>query len=147
LSVLPVTCRAPGEATLCALRALCNEFYWLVDHGYADRTRHLFTENVCYEAQGIATVGIDALMERMKARAQRRKPETRHDAAAFRFHQEDAASVAGYSMLIVYRGAPTPAVIADVHDLFRCGADGLWRIARRRIVQVMANGPAGEKKA
>lgn len=140
MSPLPIDCRAPEASVERALRALCDEFFWLVDQGFADRTRHLFTDDVRYHAQGVVSQGVLPLMQRMAERAARREPRTRHVVSGFRLHQSEAAHIEGYSLLVVYRHTPVPALVADVHDRFRLGADGLWRIADRMILPVMDGG-------
>lgn len=135
--MLPVHCEWPDPESAAALQRLCTEFCWLVDHGLADKTAHLFADDVRYEAQGTASTGIDALMLRMQARAARRDYTSRHIASSFRFHVLGDGDVSGHSVLVVFRDTAVPAVVADVHDRFRRLGDGTWRIAKRRIVPVM----------
>lgn len=132
---LPVRCVAPDESTERAIRRLCLDFCWLVDHGFADQTRHLFTDDVRYVSQGVESVGIEALMERMRARATQ-KHASRHQVSNVRLHRRSGREVEACSMLVVYRGLTTPSVVADVHDLFRVSAHEDWRIAQRQIVTV-----------
>lgn len=140
MSPLPLHCVPPDAASARALQLLCDEFFWLVDHGFAERTRHLFTEDVRYHAQGRSSEGIVLLMQRMAERAARREPRTRHVVSGLRLHQHSDAHIEGYSLLIVYRDSPLPALVADVHDRFVRGADGQWRIADRMILPVMEAG-------
>lgn len=133
MSPLPLQCQWPDAATARALQLLCDEFCWLVDHGHADRTRHLFTPDVQYHAQGVASAGIEPLMRRMAERAARRDYRSRHVVSGLRLHGCGADEVLGQSLLVVYRDSPSPALVADVHDRYRRGAAGDWRIAQRRI--------------
>lgn len=142
MSPLPIHCTPPDAAIERALQALCHEFFWLVDHGYADRTRHLFTDDVRYHAQGVSSQGIVPLMQRMAERAARTVPRTRHVVSGLRLHQQSDAHIEGYSMLVIYRDTPLPALVADVHDRFTRGADGQWRIADRKLLPVMEAQPA-----
>lgn len=137
MSCMPLHCVLPDAADARALQALCDDFCWLVDHGFADRTRHLFTDDVRYQAQGRSSEGILLLMQRMAERAARREPCTRHVVSGLRLHQQSDAHIEGYSMLIVYRNSSLPALLADVHDRFVRGDDGRWRIADRMILPVM----------
>jgi hypothetical protein len=134
---LPIQCAPPDAETARCLERICTEFCWLVDHGLADRTRHLFTDDVDYSAQGKESRGLAELMHRMSERAALRNRVSRHVSSGFRFHRVGPDEVLGYSLMVVYRDYAAPALVADVHDLFRRQETGCWKLARRRIVKIL----------
>jgi hypothetical protein len=136
MTALPVNCSLLDTHTSQLLQNLCTEFYWLVDHGFADRTAGMFTNDVVYSAQGVVSHGHSAVQQRMDERAARRDYTSRHTASAFRYHQLSTDQVAAYHLLVVYRDSPVPAVVADVHDLFQYRPGG-WQIAQRHIAAVL----------
>jgi hypothetical protein len=137
-SELPIQCAPPDEETARCLERICTDFCWLVDHGFADRTAHLFTEDVLYCAQGRESHGLAEVMRRMSERAMRRDYVSRHVSTGFRFHRLEPDEVHGHSLMVVYRDHATPALVADVHDVFRREESGVWKLAKRRIISVLA---------
>lgn len=134
---LPLHCSPPDAETARCLEQICTDFCWLVDQGFADQTAHLFTEDVWYGAQGQVSQGLTEVMRRMAERAARRDPLTRHVASGFRFHRLGPDEVQGQCVMVVYRGHATPALVADVHDVFRRQGNGPWKLAQRCMVKVL----------
>ena len=137
MTSLPIHCAWPDADVAAALERLCSEFCWLVDQGHADKTDHLFTDDVHYHAQGVLSIGKAAVMERMRARAAKTGYATRHLSLGHRFHVEAAGDVIGHSTLVVFRDTTLPVVVADVHGRYRRLPNRSWRIAARHIEAVM----------
>lgn len=137
MTSLPIHCDWPDANVAASLERLCAEFWWLVDQGHADKTDHLFTEDVHYNAQGVLSLGKAAVMERMRARAAKTGYTTRHLSLGHRFHVETDGHVIGHSTLVVFRNTTLPAVVADVHDRYRLLPNNSWRIAARHIEAAM----------
>lgn len=135
----------PDAETAARLEGICAEFCWLVDHGMADRTEHLFTEDVCYIAQGRESRGLADVMRRMAERAARRDYVTRHIASGFRFQRIGPDEVQGQCVMVVYRNRSAAALVADVHDVFRRQRHGAWRLARRHIISILDEAGAVKK--
>jgi hypothetical protein len=142
---LPIDCVPPDAETARCLERICADFCWLVDHGCADQTAHLFTQDVRYTVQGRESSGLREVMQRMSERAARRDYVTRHVATGFRFHRLGRDEVEGQCVMVIYRDRSTAALVADVHDLFRREGDGPWQIARRHITSILQDtGPVPE---
>jgi hypothetical protein len=142
---LSVDCVPPDAETSRCLERICADFCWLVDHGRADQTAHLFTPDVRYTAQGRESIGLHEVMRRMSERAARRDYTTRHVASGFRFNQLGPGEIEGRCVMVIYRDRSTAALVADVHDLFRREGDGPWKLARRHITSILQDtGPVPE---
>jgi hypothetical protein len=144
---LPLDCVSPDAETCLYLERICADFCWLVDHGRADQTHHLFTPDVRYTAQGRESSGLQEVMRRMSQRAARRDYVTRHVASGFRFHQLGPDEVEGQCVMVIYRDSSAVALVADVHDLFRREGDGPWRLARRHVTSVLPDSGAAAENA
>jgi ketosteroid isomerase-like protein len=109
-----------------ALTALCTEYVWRIDNGYAAAV-----------PWGTPR-GAAELKAAWEERA-RRAIRTRHMISHLRFSRLGADEIAGEVSLTLYHAdaegpAPaTPAVVGEHIDVYRRGDDGRWRIHSRRF--------------
>jgi SnoaL-like protein len=121
-----------------------HRYFWLVDHGRADETAHLFTPSgrltFGERAPKPGTIEGAAIGVAMLARSKQINVTTRHVVSNIILAVRDAASVEASFLLTLFRSEDTrldtyPASIADVDDVFvRQGEH--WRIQRRVIAPV-----------
>src|ERR1700726_2272198 len=113
-----------------ALTALCTEYVWRIDNGYAAAVPALFTADGSMELPWGTPRGAAELKAAWEERA-RRAIRTRHMISHLR-----ADEIAGEVSLTLYHAdaegpAPaTPAVVREHIDVYRRGDDGRWRIDR-----------------
>jgi ketosteroid isomerase-like protein len=121
-----------------ALTALCTEYVWRIDNGYAAAVPALFTADGSMELPWGTPRGAAELKAAWEERA-RRAIRTRHMISHLRFSRLGADEIAGEVSLTLYHAdaegpAPaTPAVVGEHIDVYRRGDDGLWRIHSRRF--------------
>jgi hypothetical protein len=121
-----------------ALTALCTEYVWRIDNGYAAAVPALFTADGSMELPWGTPRGAAELKAAWEERA-RRAIRTRHMISHLRFSRLSADEIAGEVSLTVYHAdavgpAPaTPAVVGEHIDVYRRGDNGRWRIHSRRF--------------
>ena len=121
-----------------ALTALCTEYVWRIDNGYAAAVPALFTADGSMELPWGTPRGAAELKAAWEKRA-RRAIRTRHMLSHLRFSRLGAHEIAGEVSLTLYIAdaegpAPaTPAVVGEHIDVYRRGDDGRWRIHSRRF--------------
>jgi ketosteroid isomerase-like protein len=121
-----------------ALTALCTEYVWRIDNGYAAAVPALFTADGSMELPWGTPRGAADLKAAWEERA-RRAIRTRHMISHLRFSRLGADEIAGEVSLTLYHAdaegpAPaTPAVVGEHIDVYRRGDDGRWRIHSRRF--------------
>lgn len=127
-----------------AIRDLVYRFYRLVDEGRADETAALFTATARLTfgpgSPKPGTIEGDQIPPAMAARATQTHVTTRHVLSNIQLEARADGSVAGYSLLTLYRSENEtrdsyPASIADIHELF-VRDDGEWRIQARDILPI-----------
>lgn len=120
------------------LTALCTEYVWRVDNGHAATVPELFTENAEWLGPWGTMRGHAELQKAWDTRAQR-TVRTRHMLTNLRFIRQGPDHAQGQISQIVFAADgddpfPTqPTLIAESHDSFARGPDGVWRFASRRI--------------
>ncbi len=133
------TAAGPAPGVRDAIAALVAEHAWLIDHGQADRTAELFTEDGRLLGLGPDLVGLDAIRAWGVSRAAIRERTSRHVCTNLRLVPVSADEIHGTVILTVYRydgpdpGDTRPFMVGDYDDIYRRGADGAWRFAQRRI--------------
>jgi ketosteroid isomerase-like protein len=121
-----------------ALTALCTEYVWRIDNGYAAAVPALFTADGSMELPWGTPRGAAELKAAWEERAGR-AIRTRHMISHLRFSRLGADEIAGEVSLTLYHAdaegpAPaTPAVVGEHIDVYRRGDDGRWRIHSRRF--------------
>src|SRR5271154_5398498 len=121
-----------------ALTALCTEYVWRIDNGYAAAVPALFTADGSMELPWGTPRGAAELKAAWEERA-RRAIRTRHMISHLRFSRLGADEIAGEVSLTLYHAdaegpAPaTPAVVGEHIDVYRPGDDGRRRLPSRRF--------------
>jgi hypothetical protein len=121
-----------------ALTALCTEYVWRIDNGYAAAVPALFTVDGSMELPWGTPSGAAELKVAWEERAGR-AIRTRHMLSHLRFSRLGADEIAGEVSLTLYHAdaegpAPaTPAAVGEHIDVYRRGDDGRWRIQSRRF--------------
>ena len=140
-----------GQASIVAssvrslLEALVVEHAWLIDHGMADQTPELFTEDGRMLGLGEPIVGRTALADWGRARAAMTKRTSRHVLTNLRLAFESEDRVRGTVLLTLYRcdhelvRPATPLLVGDFEDTFQLCSDGRWRFQERRFISVFSS--------
>lgn len=125
--------------TRAALDALCQEYVWRIDFGYAATIPELFTEDGSWSGPWGEMAGQAELVEAWHRRATQ-TVRTRHMLTNLRFANATPDEALGWVGQIVFLADgtetmhTTPSIIAENIDSYRRGPDGLWRISSRRVV-------------
>ena len=121
-----------------------HRYFWLVDHGRADETAHLFIllGRLTFGERALkpGTIEGAAIGVAMLARSKQINVTTRHVVSNIILTARDEASVEASFLLTLFRSEDSrldtyPASIADVDDLF-VRHEEHWRIQRRTIAPV-----------
>lgn len=123
-----------------------HRFFWLVDHGRADETADLFTEDATLTfgpgSPKPGTIEGAAIRPAMAARAAQTAVTTRHVLSNVALNPGEDGSVAVYSLLTLFRAEDssldiTPASVADIDEIYiREGT--AWKI-RSRVISPIFN--------
>jgi len=122
-----------------AIKALCVELAWLIDHDRSEQVPALFTPDGRYESPRGVMAGAAALRAGWSDPARRGGAVGRHVLSNFRLRPAGADAVAGEVLFVHHAIATGVTTLGEYHDLYRRSAqDGAWRIAHRRLVLVSA---------
>lgn len=122
------------------LEALIAEHAYRLDHRESDNLGDLYTEDGCLYIPGKEFIGRDAVNEYGRGRAAATDRRVRHVSSTYRFVEDGPDQIRGNCYITLFRSfgealGPADAIaLADAQDIYRCGADGAWRIRERRIV-------------
>lgn len=136
--------------TRVAIEQLVTELLWRLDHGKADSTWELYTE----DAVSTGPLGNMDGREAIKAWGQRRVKITgtvgRHLIGGIRLAW-DGEELHGWTQYLTFRDSSEnplmPASVGEFREVYR-KVDGTWKIARRNIVPIFggANAAAHAKR-
>jgi len=125
-----------------AIEALCIEYFYLIDHGQAEKIADLFTENGVQDyGDGRKFVGRDAIRKNFAARS--KTIITRHITTNLRLVYESSNRVTGIRTFTHYSGEGAelpPAIpsVAEYEEIFERGSDGQWRFAYRKAISIFS---------
>lgn len=125
--------------TRAALVALCQEYVWRIDFGYAETIPELFTEHGSWSGPWGEMTGQAELATAWTRRATE-TVKTRHMLTSLRFTHatpDEALGWVGQIVFVADETQPmgiTPSIIAENMDTYERGPDGLWRFSSRRVV-------------
>jgi SnoaL-like domain len=136
---LPVTNEA--RSIHAELEALNVEFWYRVDHHDGVGVGELFTEQGIYSSGAGRNVGRTAISTSYRQRAARGPRVARHVHSNQRITIEAPDRARGVSIVTLWArdghaplDAVLPVIVADVHDEYVRGADGVWYIEHRHLV-------------
>ena len=126
-----------------AIEALAVEYFYLLDHGQADKLADLYTDDAVLDrGDGQVLVGRAAIAKYYASRST--KNITRHVTTNLRLVFETDNRVRGIRTFTHYSGpaaeqAP-PAIpsVAEYEEVFVRGADRQWRFASRKITSLFS---------
>lgn len=136
---------AVSAADRAAIEALCIEYAWRIDNGFAETIPDLFTEAATWEGPHGVTRGREELEALWGARA-KRPGMTRHLISNIRLARSAAGELQGwvsFTLLSASPGSdplPKPVLVADHIDTYDHGEDGIWRFASRRVLPLFHDG-------
>jgi len=125
-----------------ALEDLNAAFARHLDGGDIDALVALFADDALYthgERRSQGKAAIEALFRRRAAAGPR---TSRHLYSGLNIEIEDGDRARGSSICLTFAadGAPPlpakPFLVADFHDTYVCGADGVWRFQSRHIERI-----------
>jgi uncharacterized protein (TIGR02246 family) len=128
--------------TRVAIDALCVEYFYLLDHGQAEKLADLFTENGVQDfGGGKQLTGRDAIRKYYAARS--KTTITRHVTTNLRLIYENSNRVSGIRTFTHYSGegpGEPPAIpsVAEYEEIFERGADGQWRFVYRKPISLFS---------
>ncbi|HKP79318.1 MAG TPA: nuclear transport factor 2 family protein [Phenylobacterium sp.] len=134
-----------SAADRAAIEALCIEYAWRIDNGFAAQVPELFTDEATWEGPHGITRGRQELEALWTARAQR-PGLTRHLISNIRLARSEQGVMQGwvsFTLLTAAPGAeplPSPTLVADHIDTYHQREDGAWRFASRRVSAVFYEG-------
>jgi ketosteroid isomerase-like protein len=123
--------------------AVMSDWAWYIDHDGIDELMDLFTEDARYLAGNVRLSGRDEIAQRYRARTRYGARSTRHVYSGLRLTEVTPTAVRATSTWVCYAAnaaAPVQSaavyLVADFIDRLSYCADGRWRLAERRIVDV-----------
>jgi len=124
-----------------AIEALCIEYFYLLDHGQAEKVADLFTDEGVLDLGERVFNGKQAIRDYYAARSKTRI--TRHVSTNLRLVFQGQDRVQGLRTFTYYgaEGPGTPPAVpsvADYEEVFVRGADGRWRFASRKVTPVFS---------
>ena len=128
-----------------AIEALCIEYAWRIDNGFAARIPDLFTEDATWEGPHGVTRGREELDALWGARA-KRPGVTRHLISNIRLARSETGVLKGWVSFTLHSATPgadplpKPVLVADHIDTYHQGQDGVWRFASRRVLPLFHDG-------
>ena len=134
-----------SAADRAAIEALCIEYAWRIDNGFAARVPDLFKEDATWEGPHGVTRGRQELKALWEARA-KRPGMTRHLISNIRLARSEAGVLQGWVSFTLLSAAPgtdplpKPVLVADHIDTYAQGEDGAWRFASRRVLPLFHDG-------
>lgn len=129
-----------------AIEALGIEYFYLLDHGQAEKLADLFTEDgVQDQSDGKPKVGRQAIRDYYAARS--KTQITRHVSTNLRLVFTARDRVEGTRTFTRYAGegpATPPAVptVAEYQEVYVRGSDHRWRFALRKVTSLFGAAPA-----
>jgi hypothetical protein len=136
--------RSPSVDHRLAIQDLMHRFYWLIDHGRADATADIFTDDArLVFAPGSpkpGTIQGPAIRTSMIERAAMTHVTTRHVISNIILAANSDGSVCARSLLTLFRAddhsrSSTPASVADIEETFVLKPGG-WRICERVVTPI-----------
>jgi hypothetical protein len=127
-----------------AITDILLRFFWLVDHGRADETAVLFTNDARLifgpGSPKPGTVDGAAIPVAMTARAAQTNITTRHVISNLAIAVQKDGTATASSLLTLFRSenetrASLPAAVADLDEVY-IRQDGEWRIRQRTVTPV-----------
>ena len=134
-----------SAADRAAIEALCVEYAWRIDNGFAATIPDLFTEDASWEGPHGVTRGRAELDALWGARA-KRPGLTRHLISNIRLARSEAGVLQGWVSFTLLSAAPEsdplpkPVLVADHIDTYDQGTDGAWRFTSRRVLPLFHDG-------
>jgi ketosteroid isomerase-like protein len=124
--------------TRVAIEQLIAELLWRLDHGRADTTWELYTEDAVSTGPLGDMAGRDAIKEWGQRRAKITGVVGRHHVAGIRLAWE-GNELHGWTQYVTYRDSSenplVPASVGEFREVYR-KVDGIWKIARRHIAPI-----------
>jgi ketosteroid isomerase-like protein len=129
-----------------AIEELNAAFAYHLDHDEVAPLVALFTDDAVYTHGPRRSVGRDEIAAFFRSRTADGPRTARHLYSGLRvvFEGGDMARATSLCLTFAQNGSPPvekcdPFLVADFTDIYRRGADGRWRIARRHIEPIFRN--------
>lgn len=122
------------------LEALIVEHAYRLDMNCSESLAELYTRDGRFLAPNFVCEGPDAINAYGRDRAAAKNRRVRHVCTNFRFWEDGPDQARGLCFILLFRSTGSelspaePIALADAHDIYRRGADGVWRIHERRVV-------------
>jgi hypothetical protein len=132
-----------------AIVEVLHQYFWLIDHGRAAETAHLFTSSAeltfAVGAPKPGTLRGQEISAAMVARGKQTNVTTRHVISNIALMGRPDRTVAAYCLLTLFRSDSEardsyPASVADIEDIMVRQEDG-WRIKTRLISPIFNRPP------